>query len=52
MVLISKIPEYREFHKQDWPAVEVTVSGNVGEFDFYFDFVVNQTSLLESLWEK
>ena len=52
LTLISKISEHREFHKQDWPAVELTVSGKLLEFDFYFDFVIGQTRLLESLWEK
>ncbi|MGA8409982.1 MAG: nucleotidyl transferase AbiEii/AbiGii toxin family protein [Candidatus Acidiferrales bacterium] len=50
--LLPKIKEYREFHRQDWPAVELTVSGDLKPFDFYFDFVVAQTELLKALWEK
>jgi len=52
LILLSKVSDYKEFHKQDWPAVEVTVFGEVREFDFYFDFVVDQTTLLESLWKE
>jgi predicted nucleotidyltransferase component of viral defense system len=52
LVLISRIPEHREFHKQDWPAVEVTTSGKLEQFDFYFDFVIDQTRLLEALWKE
>ena len=51
LALISKIPQHRALHKQDWPAVEVTVSGRLMEFDFYFDFVVEQAKPLESLGE-
>lgn len=50
--LISKVPEYRDFHRQDWPSVELTVSGKLEAFDFYFDFVLDQTLLLESLWKE
>ncbi len=52
LVLISKISEQRDFHKPDWPAVEVSVSGKLEEFDFYFNFVIDQTRLLESLWKE
>ncbi len=50
--LLPKINVYREFHQQDWPAVELTVSGKLNSFNFYFDFVVDQTQLLKPLWEK
>ncbi len=50
--LISKICEQREFHRQDWPAVEVSVSGKLRDFDFYFDFVVEHAQLLKALWEE
>lgn len=52
LILISRIQQHREFHKQDWPAVEVTTSGKLEEFDFYFDFVVDQTRVLEALWKE
>ncbi len=49
--LISKIPDQREFHRPDWPAVQDSVSGRVEEFDFYFDFVAEKIAPLKSLWE-
>jgi hypothetical protein len=50
--LIPLIENYRDFHRGDWPAVELTVSGELKGFDYYFDFVIEQSRLLESLWEK
>jgi hypothetical protein len=40
--LLGQVREYREFHRQDWPAVEATVRAGVQlkPFDFYFNFVV------------
>lgn len=48
--LIGRISDYREFHRPDWPSVELSVTGELKEFDFYFDFVLEQTKLLEALW--
>ena len=48
--LIRRIPEYREFHRLDWPSVEMGVATGLKEFDFYFDFVADQIALLKSLW--
>jgi len=50
--LISQIPNQREFHRPDWPAVQASVLGKLDEFDYYFDFVVRQTSSLKIPWEK
>ena len=50
--LIAKISEQREFHRPDWPAVRASVPAKLEEFDFYFDFVVEQTLPLKSLWEE
>lgn len=52
LTLLSKIANYREFHRQDWPAVELTVAGQLRSFDFYFDFVTEQSQLLKALWKK
>jgi predicted nucleotidyltransferase component of viral defense system len=49
--LLSKIKDYREFHRPDWASVELTAAGKLEEFDFYFDFVIQQAQLLKSLWE-
>jgi Nucleotidyl transferase AbiEii toxin, Type IV TA system len=48
--LIELIPRYRDFHQQDWPSVENSVSERLQEFDFYVDFVVTQSSKLQPLW--
>jgi hypothetical protein len=50
--LISKIPQYREFHRPDWPQVQNAVHIELKEYDFYFDYVVEQTELLKPLWIK
>ena len=49
--LIGRIGDYREFHRQDWPAVVGTVNRDLREFDFYFDFVLRETNKLQPLWE-
>jgi predicted nucleotidyltransferase component of viral defense system len=48
--LISRIREYREFHQQDWPQVQLAVSSDLKDFDYYFNFVLERTELLEPLW--
>src|SRR5438270_875190 len=44
--LIAKIPEQREFHRPDWPAVKASIAGDIPEFDLFFDFVVILTEVL------
>lgn len=43
---LGKIAESREFHRQDFPAVQATVSTDIQlqPFDFYFDYVVRLAS--------
>jgi len=48
--LLSTIADQREFHRPDWPAVQLSVGEQLQEFDFYFDFVIEQTALLKPLW--
>ena len=48
--LLANLDAQREFHRPDWPQVRDTVAGELGEFDFYFDFVLAQTVRLEPLW--
>ncbi len=48
--LLPKIPKVRDFHSEDWHAVRDSVMGDVFEFDFYFDFVVEEVSRLHALW--
>ena len=52
LVLLVKIPIYREYHRQDFPSVESTVTPrtNLKDFDFYFDYVVEKSQpLLKAL---
>jgi hypothetical protein len=48
--LIQLIPRYRDFHQQDWPSVENSVSGRLEDFDFYVDFLVEESIKLQPLW--
>lgn len=50
--LLTRMAEQREFHRLDWPSVQVSVLGSLEDFDFYFDFVLNKTKSLEALWVK
>ena len=50
--LLLLIPGQREFHLPDWSNVQNSVSGELRDFDFYFDFVVEQTRRLETLWNE
>ncbi|MEX2309450.1 MAG: nucleotidyl transferase AbiEii/AbiGii toxin family protein [Pirellulales bacterium] len=50
--LFGKIHKTRDFHKQGYPAVRDTVYPHfdLQDFDYYFDYVVRNCELLESLW--
>jgi predicted nucleotidyltransferase component of viral defense system len=48
--LIELVPRYRNFHQQDWPSVENSVSDRLKDFNFYVDFVVNESTKLQPLW--
>ena len=50
--LLPRLGAHREFHRQDWPSVELTVEGDLKSFDFYFDFVLEQVRLLKTLWDE
>ena len=50
--LLGKISEQREFHRTDWPSVTTTTTGELQEFDFYFDFLLQAIEPLHSLWMK
>jgi predicted nucleotidyltransferase component of viral defense system len=50
--LIQRIPETKEQHRPDWPSVQASVTGVLEDFDFYFNFVVEQTQALKPLWIK
>jgi hypothetical protein len=48
--LLAKLRDYCEFHRPDWPAVAASVGHPLGEFDFYFDFVLGEIAKLEAVW--
>lgn len=50
--LLGEIHKYRNYHAQDWPSVEASISGAHEAFDSYFDFVVKLASSLEALRKK
>jgi len=50
--LLGKIRDQREFHRPDWDSVRNSSRETVGDFDHYFDFVVEQTKSLKALWEE
>jgi len=52
--LIQKIRDSREFHRQDFAAVQTTVKADVKlrDFDFYFDYVLGKCRDLEFSWNE
>ena len=48
--LIDRIPEYEDFHQQDWASVENSVGEKLEGFDFYVEFVVTESKKLQRLW--
>ncbi|MEQ1802575.1 MAG: nucleotidyl transferase AbiEii/AbiGii toxin family protein [Gammaproteobacteria bacterium] len=52
LALLGEIHRYRDFHEPDWPAVEISISGQHETYDFYFNQVVELASSLEALWVK
>lgn len=51
MHLLTQICNTREFHRADWDSVKVAVYGDVFEFDYYFEFVVEEVNRLNALWK-
>lgn len=47
--LIGNIRNVHDYHVVDWPAVEQEVVGELEEFDFYFDFVVELAEKLQAI---
>lgn len=46
--LIGNIKNTRDYHIVDWPAVEQSVAGEINDFDFYFEFVVELAAKLQT----
>lgn len=47
--LIGNIKNTRDYHIVDWPAVEQSVAGEINDFDFYFEFVVEVVEKLQAV---
>lgn len=47
--LLGKIKNTKDFHAVDWEAVKQSTSGDLKEFDFYFDFVVGEVNKLKAI---
>ncbi len=50
LVLLDKVRDQRDVHRPDWPAVVAAVAETPNDFDFYFDFVVEQIAALKAFW--
>jgi predicted nucleotidyltransferase component of viral defense system len=50
LALLAKVSDQREVHRPDWPAVVAAVAESLNDFDFYFDFVVEQLATLKTFW--
>ncbi len=47
---LQLIAKEREFHRPDWESVRSSINQEgLKDFDFYFDFVLEQVALLEAL---
>src|ERR1017187_3659252 len=52
LALLENVNAYRELHRQDWEDVRASVGQEIRDFDFYFDFVLEQISQLKPFWVK
>ena len=51
--LMQSIAEQREFHRPDWDSVRASVDQEgLQDFDYYFDFVVQQVELMQPFGNK
>ena len=48
--LLSNIVREREFHRSDWQSVVDATTGELRDFDFYFDSVIKEIERLEVFW--
>jgi Nucleotidyl transferase AbiEii toxin, Type IV TA system len=54
IALLQSIAAHREMHRPDWDNVLISLTreDKPNEFDFYFDFVLEQVALLHALWDE
>ena len=48
--LMATIDDQREFHREEWPSVQNAVDRRLRDFDYYFDYVIEEIRILEPLW--
>jgi hypothetical protein len=53
MDFLGRVSKFREFHRAGFESLKGTVKAGIElkDFDFYFDYVLEKVSALESLWE-
>jgi hypothetical protein len=47
---MSRLHTTKNLHAPDWRSVQESVTGELQDFDFYFDFVIDVVKSLEPLW--
>jgi Nucleotidyl transferase AbiEii toxin, Type IV TA system len=50
LAFLEKVENYRDFHRSDWDDVRLSVGEELNQFDFYFEFVLNEISRLKPFW--
>lgn len=50
LALIGELEGQRDFHRAEWPAVVNAVRTRLRDFDYYFDYVLEEARALEPLW--
>lgn len=48
MSWLNEIKKFKDFHLQDWPAVETSISRRPASFEYYFKFVVELAADIET----
>ena len=48
--LLAGLEKQRDFHRDDWPSVENAVRVRLRDFDYYFDYVLEEVRILQALW--
>jgi hypothetical protein len=49
--LLNLVEGTREFHRPDWDSVRLSSDQDLPSFDYFFDFVCRQISLLKTPWD-
>jgi len=48
--LISTLESQREFHRSDWASVQDAVRKSLRDYDYYFDYIIEEVRALQPLW--